>query len=96
MLIPARKTASVRGILQAFDARLKVGQSLADRALGLLESAHAAMELVVRELDHRLRVRGRAFDLFIETRGFSVELFVDLRDRLGHGPDLVPRRFHGY
>lgn len=76
----------MRRFFEAFDARLEVRNAVFERA-------HAALQLVVRELDHRLCLGCRALDGFIEREGPTVQSFVSLGDSLGDELDLVSRRF---
>src|SRR5436189_1277804 len=54
----------------AFDTRLKIGESL-------FQSADTAVELRVRELDHRLRFREAVIHLLFDIRCLTIEFLIN-------------------
>lgn len=55
----------VCGAFEAFDTTLQIGETF-------FEGANTALELRVRKPDHRLRLRGGAFNLLVQGSGRPV------------------------
>jgi hypothetical protein len=60
---------------------------------GTFQSLDAAVELSVRELDHRLRIGEASPHLGADISRFTVEFLVDQDDLLGDQPDFVSGPF---
>ena len=78
----------MRGCFQALDASLKVGECL-------LQFANAAIELGVREFDHRLRVGKASLDCFVQPFHFTIHLLFKLSDSLRQRADHWLGHFEG-
>jgi len=74
----------VRGTFETFDARLKVGD-------GVFESPHAAVDLRMRKLDHRLRLGSGSGDFSVEAGGGSFDLVAQEHHGLGDELNVLPR-----
>jgi len=63
--------------LEAFDALTQVCEFFLESSLGLLQNTNTAIELRVRELDHRLRLCEAKIHTRLDGSGLTVQFLVE-------------------